>query len=220
MLSKHPIKRVDYLLLSRQPADAADDHQRLCMHALVDAPLEEGGPVDVYVVHLALSEPARERAVLEIWEYVRRGTAATQVLMGDLNAEPDSLAMQFLRGEAELQGRRTDLRDAWLAAGHGEPAPGCVDPDVRHRAFTFPSDNPSKRIDFVLVRSSSAPGGANAPPPRAPPTVVRAELLGQEPAPWRHAAPAAGFTGGMQEPHSPLWASDHRALAVDLQFPL
>lgn len=35
ILSKHPIIASDYLLLSRDPSDKDDEHQRLCLHAAV-----------------------------------------------------------------------------------------------------------------------------------------------------------------------------------------
>ena len=56
---------------------------------------------------------------------------------GDLNAQPDSLAMQVLRGEAEHQGQSGNLIDAWVAA-NGD-APG----------YTHSAQNPQKRIDYI-----------------------------------------------------------------------
>lgn len=41
-------------------------HQRACLHAVIDVP-HWGGLVDVFTVHLSLSERARDRSVREIW---------------------------------------------------------------------------------------------------------------------------------------------------------
>ena len=43
----------------------------------------------VYVTHLSLSQKARERSVVEIWKYMSQHSGPA-VLMGDLNAQPDS----------------------------------------------------------------------------------------------------------------------------------
>ena len=53
VFSRLPIVAADYALLSRDPADGGDGHQRVVLHALLDA--GGGALVDVYTVHLALS---------------------------------------------------------------------------------------------------------------------------------------------------------------------
>ncbi|KAF1794387.1 PGAP2-interacting protein [Phytophthora cactorum] len=73
---------------------------------------------------------------IEIWEYMRQGKGKTQVLLGDLNSEPQSLAFA-----SSMEKRNSS-----------EAEPRSTDPDDRQHKFTFPSDNPSKRIDFVLYR--------------------------------------------------------------------
>ena len=96
-----------------------------------------------------------------------------------------------------------------------EPARDSKDPTERREALTFPSDNPQKRIDFLLVRGKGAR------------SVRRAWLLGQDAATGVRGAaeiPRGGDGGGgeayakgMSEPDSPVWPSDHRALAVVLE---
>ncbi|MBZ0272927.1 endonuclease/exonuclease/phosphatase family protein [bacterium] len=58
---------------------------------------------------------------------------------GDLNCEPDRLAMEFLRGETIYQGRYGNFVDAWL-----ELYPHDV-------GYTYPADDPEKRIDYVYA---------------------------------------------------------------------
>ncbi|MCZ7582790.1 MAG: endonuclease/exonuclease/phosphatase family protein [Deltaproteobacteria bacterium] len=58
---------------------------------------------------------------------------------GDLNAEPDMIAMRVLRGEDVWNGKTGDLVDAWLDVHPGDPG------------YTHPSDDPEKRIDYIYV---------------------------------------------------------------------
>lgn len=78
-----------------------------------------------------------------------------QILTGDFNAEPMEPAYRFITGQESIvetaieSGGVTqspDFRDAWLLGGEtGEESDG----------YTFPSCNPVKRIDFLLVRNAS-----------------------------------------------------------------
>ena len=76
--------------------------------------------------------------------------------------------MRFLMGKEELEGLRTDFVDSWLAVNE-EPTPRSNVTKEQDEMLTFPSDAPSKRIDFVFVRGQ----GASA--------VRKAWLVGQEP---------------------------------------
>ncbi|KDO33629.1 hypothetical protein SPRG_19251 [Saprolegnia parasitica CBS 223.65] len=185
IVSKYPIVSTDYKLLSRQVNDPNDVHQRLCLHAVVDMP--SWGLVDVYVTHLSLSERSREQTMLEIWDYMQAGQGVTQVLLGDLNAEPSSRGIQFLQGKAPLKGQTTDLRDAWLEVHGAEPS--------QPHDMTFPCDAPIKRIDFVLFRGKGE--------------VDACDVIGQAPTPDTASNPK---TVGMLESNSPIYASDHRGV--------
>lgn len=200
VFSKHPIVHTDFLLLSRDPNDPNDAHQRLCLHTVVAVP--GWGHVDVYVTHLSLSERAREQSMVEVWKFMQRGQGVTQVLLGDLNAEPHSRGLQFLRGEATLLGETADLTDAFLAT-NTEAVPRSEDADDRDTRFTFPSDNPTKRIDFVLYRGK---GHARA-----------CETVGQAPTDDTRAFPQ---DVGMLNYHSPVYASDHRGVVAELTVSL
>ena len=55
------------------------------------------GTIHVYGTHLSLSRTARERTVLELADFIdRNGVNGFSVFCGDLNAEPDSLAIRYL----------------------------------------------------------------------------------------------------------------------------
>ncbi|MBE7557486.1 endonuclease/exonuclease/phosphatase family protein [bacterium] len=64
------------------------------------------------------SQPSRERSALFVWALVSAasGTIPT-ILLGDLNAGPDNPVIRFLRGQAELGGRRAGLPDVYSGLG-------------------------------------------------------------------------------------------------------
>ena len=70
-----------------------------------------------------------------------------QVLLGDLNAEPHSRGIKFLRGEVNLMNQKSDVRDAWLQL-HPEPTADSKEADDL-AAFTFPVFLAEKRIDYT-----------------------------------------------------------------------
>jgi endonuclease/exonuclease/phosphatase family metal-dependent hydrolase len=88
-----------------------------------------GTRIRVFNTHLDYrSDPrVRQQQVLETLRYIGESSTPT-LLFGDLNAPPDA---------PELQPLRARLRDAWPApAGPG---------------FTYPSNAPVRRIDYVLT---------------------------------------------------------------------
>jgi endonuclease/exonuclease/phosphatase family metal-dependent hydrolase len=208
ILSKFPIIASHYKLLSRNLHDPNDSHQRLCLCATVH--VLEWGYVDIFVTHLSLSESSRENTMIEIWDYMEEiqdhghyhddqvemtemsRTFRTQVLVGDLNAEPSSAGIQFLMGKKRLQSRRTNLRDAWLDVHGREPQ--------TQDEFTFPSDRPVKRIDFVMYRGNDT-------------RAYRCDVIGQMATPETAMNPTHV---GMLAPNSPIYASDHRGVLVEL----
>ncbi|CCI47225.1 unnamed protein product [Albugo candida] len=149
IFSRYPILSSDYILLHRDPNDPNDQHQRICLHAVVYVP--DWGRVDVYVTHLSLSKASREQSVIQIWNFMQTGNGVTQLLLGDLNAEPQSEEIQFLQGKTDLLGHKTNLRDSWLDI-HDEPVPRSKNVVDRSEKFTFPSEDPCKRIDLILFR--------------------------------------------------------------------
>jgi endonuclease/exonuclease/phosphatase family metal-dependent hydrolase len=97
----------------------------------------------------------RERQAVAVAEFMRewaRGTDFPPLLIGDLNAEPDSTEIRFLCGLTSLDGRSTYFQDAWRVAGDGGPG------------FTWSNRNPyaammfepDRRIDYILVGLADA----------------------------------------------------------------
>lgn len=204
--SIYPIVHTEYVLLSRDLGDPErDGHQRACIHAVIDVP--GWGLVDVFTVHLSLAEEARERSVRELWHAVTdkdQSRGVTQILLGDLNAEPQERAMRYLAGEEDIEGEKAGFTDAWLAV-HPEPTPRSNDTWDRAQALTFPSDAPSKRIDFIFVKGKGAD------------SIRKTWLVGQDAKPGIGRDKSDdGEHFGMVHQESKLWASDHRAIVTQL----
>ncbi|WP_044239007.1 endonuclease/exonuclease/phosphatase family protein [Chondromyces apiculatus] len=83
-----------------------------------------------------------------IAEAPEREAGYPPILMGDLNAQPESAEVRFLKGLQSLGGRSTFFSDAYEIAGHG---PGYTYDETRN-TFAGPHHEHPRRIDYVLVR--------------------------------------------------------------------
>jgi endonuclease/exonuclease/phosphatase family metal-dependent hydrolase len=72
------------------------------------------------------------------------------VIAGDLNADPDSDEMRFLRGLTPLGGTSVYFADCWLLTAGLEGGPGYT--YDRRNVYALRSREPSRRIDYILVR--------------------------------------------------------------------
>lgn len=259
VMSKYPIVQANYILLSRNTSDEGDGHQRLCLHAVIDvseslglllmnrSTTKEPYLVDIYTIHLSLSEIARNRTVLELESYIHHSAKGkVTILTGDMNAEPHEPAMQRLQGlpihlqqQPSSSSSSTDtvtnytpspiqLRDVWLHK-YPEPVPRDKDPSVRRYAFTFPSDDPVKRIDLMYVgyphnnRTSTAPFCANEDTDNSSVassdciTINEVYVVGQDALPGTEATEGHGH--GMVSDRSPIYGSDHRGVVTHITLP-
>ena len=102
--------------------------------ALVASALTRHGRLQVLTTHLDASadETYRLQEAQTVLNIVRaRASDDTPVLVGgDFNAEPDSAVIRKLRDGG--------LRDAWADCGRGD-------------GFTYPADQPRKRIDYIFL---------------------------------------------------------------------
>ena len=168
------------------------------------------------------------------------------ILGGDLNAEPEERSLQILVEEEGL------FKDSFvyartLATGAGASAnqvtgttPGAGFGQVSKwasRGLTFPTCNPVKRIDFLLIRNSSsfASSGERETGGLQIETKTEAHVLAH----WEigtHSPKTHRFIGptpipqeqgdeqeeernedlGMLDETSPLWASDHFGVVTDI----
>lgn len=105
------------------------------------------GELAFYSTHAALDPQEHVKAdqALATWQLmVAHDNGAPAFLGGDMNADPETLAMRFLRGEAEYEGHQSDLIDAWTTANPGDPG------------WTSTSDAPERRIDYIYLRSAGS----------------------------------------------------------------
>jgi endonuclease/exonuclease/phosphatase family metal-dependent hydrolase len=160
LLSAHPVSSWQAVRLPTNPRREA--------RGLVDAVvLVDGRPVRVGVTHLQ-NRSARERReqaahlVGLLADGDGPGRRLPTILLGDMNAGPDS---------AEMRALTAVLTDAWAAVGDG---PG----------HTFPALRPIARIDHVLVSADVRPEAAAVVATRASdhrPLVVDVDLPDEAP---------------------------------------
>ncbi|PRP81074.1 hypothetical protein PROFUN_11188 [Planoprotostelium fungivorum] len=143
ILSKWPIIDSEVLRLTRNFSDYADEHQRATLRALIKTPK---GPLQVFVVHSSLSLSARVRNSIEMWNFMQSGRkGAPQILLGDMNEEPNDIPVDFLMGRRSLNGITGDFKDAWVEK-HGR------EKDKEGWTYITLQQEPKKRIDFILYR--------------------------------------------------------------------
>jgi endonuclease/exonuclease/phosphatase family metal-dependent hydrolase len=187
IFSKFPIHSVSQLRLSRNFSDNQDEHQRSILQADIEIPSSQlNHPYDqkshrnkdknnkvllsLMVTHMSLSLEARKRNILEISEYLKTlplqsPSSSTSFIprvghlfMGDLNAEPDDISIQFLTGQTVLNQQKGVFQDAWETV---RGIPNLKDqsndefygPDEWWTFNTF-QQSPKKRIDFILYQSN------------------------------------------------------------------
>ena len=130
--------------------DGGDGETRVALTVDVDAPF---GPVSLTCTHLNWRGHhgwVRERQVQALGELVLRRRPQggfPPLLVGDMNAEPDSAEMRYARGLQSLDGRSLYLRDAWLE-GRSE---GDGITWANRNAYARPNLEPDRRIDYVYV---------------------------------------------------------------------
>jgi endonuclease/exonuclease/phosphatase family metal-dependent hydrolase len=95
-------------------------------------------------------DSTRFAAANELIGMLRRYESRPTILFGDLNDVPESRTLGTLEAE---------FADAWETAGAGS-------------GFTYPSQKPAKRIDYVLSRKNPRPD-SNATPLLLRPVVAR-----------------------------------------------
>jgi endonuclease/exonuclease/phosphatase family metal-dependent hydrolase len=142
VLSRWPIREQRAFPLPG--ADVAEP--RILLYALVEAP-GPGGDLPVFVTHLAWEPhhaPLRLLQAAYVAERVEELAPGPAVLLGDFNAEPDSAEMKHLLDAG--------FADAWEV---GEPG-YTFD---RANDYARAADEPSCRIDYVLVRGGAATAG-------------------------------------------------------------
>jgi len=183
ILSRWPIARAEVLPLPAPP----ELDTRSAAFAVLSMPC---GEVPVFCTHLTFQahrSDARCEQVRALADHVAALAPLDEfppILLGDLNADPDADEMRFLRGLTPLGGRSVFFADAWSSTrqDHGFSYD-------RRNPYALRSREPSRRIDYVLVRG----------PDRA----FRGEPL------------AARLV--LDQPTDGVWPSDHFGVLAEIQ---
>lgn len=169
LLSRWPIIKTESLLL----VSDIEHRYRSVLMATIDAP---DGPISVFTTHLehryelgSIRQAQLEELVGFIDERWPEKSAFPPVLLGDLNAVPDSDEVRRLTGKSTPFHNRVFL-DAWNAASPGDL--GITwDAANPYLADLFPQW-PNRRLDYILIGyPSDKPQGR----------VANIELAGTEP---------------------------------------
>ncbi len=145
---------------------------RTALWARLDAPF---GPLDVWCTHLSHGfdqSALRQRQLGQIARRMaeRRGDPTTgfpPVLLGDLNAVPDSDEIRSLTGRSASYADRFVASDVWEQVGHGSGVTY-----TERNPYVNDSAWPERRLDYVFV---------GWPRPRPVGNPVTAALFGDEP---------------------------------------
>ena len=148
LASKYPLH--DFEVLPLPGAETGET--RSLVFARVETPY---GLVPVGVTHLNWKlhhGSVRIRQLQRIVEFIDErapiGETYPPILMGDLNAEPESDEIRFLRGFATIQEKSVFFADAWTYGGDGGPG-FTFD---RRNPYAARSHEPPRRIDYIFVR--------------------------------------------------------------------
>lgn len=117
---------------------------RVCTWAIFEHK-ETGERFIVYNTHLDhQSQEARDLGTKVIWEYIsahHKEYSLPVILMGDFNSRPAELPIRFLRGELDLQGHESWLKDVYNVV----PAP------IGWTAHDFQGGEAGEPIDYIFV---------------------------------------------------------------------
>ncbi|RJO69660.1 MAG: endonuclease/exonuclease/phosphatase family protein [Myxococcales bacterium] len=100
------------------------------------------GEMNVFCSHMTISLDHIKKAdqAVAIVNFIAGYPSPTLGFFGgDLNATPETLAMQVLRGDAEHTGVRGNFIDSWLAVNGSDPG------------YTSTAQDPTSRIDYIYV---------------------------------------------------------------------
>jgi endonuclease/exonuclease/phosphatase family metal-dependent hydrolase len=154
--SRFPIRSREELPL----ADGGDGETRAALSVSVEAPF---GEVAFTVTHLNWRfhhGAVRERQIVEVCDFARRRRPRKgfpPLLVGDLNADPESAEIRYAVGLQSLHGRSVHFRDAWRSAGDGGPGYTWSN----RNPYAQPWLEPDRRIDYVLVGPPAASGAGH-----------------------------------------------------------
>jgi len=151
--ARGPLRRTE---VERLPGEETGEH-RSAIGALVETP---AGLVPFVTTHLNWRFEhgvVRERQVVALADFAHRLARDTDfppIVVGDMNAEPDSTEIRFLCGLASLGGRSVYFQDAWRVTRRDDPGFTWSN----RNPYAAAANEPDRRIDYVLVGRATADG--------------------------------------------------------------
>ena len=133
IFSKFPITRTKKYLLKRNLNDDSS-HQRILIFSEIKS--SNGNILQIFNTHLSLNlkmNLENSKEIIDIMN-VNLKRKVPQILVGDMNAEANAESIQYFKHF---------LKDSWEVFGK-----------LNKFQFTFPTKNPTKRIDFIFYREN------------------------------------------------------------------
>ncbi len=175
--------------------DADSGETRSLLYALLETPW---GRLPVFVTHLNWKlhhGVVRVKQAVYMAEQIFvlapvEADFLPPILMGDMNADPGTDEIRYLKGQHVIDGRSVYFADVW---DYAEPAsPGYT--YARDNAYALKNGEPNRRIDYIFVR------GPDKDMRGQPSNVQRA------------------FEQSVPGSEGSVWASDHYGVVCDLSM--
>jgi endonuclease/exonuclease/phosphatase family metal-dependent hydrolase len=135
---------------SRRLPDAADGETRAALSVTIDSP---HGALGLTCTHLHWKfrhGAVRERQIADVCDLAlrRRPRAGfPPLVVGDMNAVPESAEIRYATGLQSINGRSVALLDAWATVGDGSPGFTWSN----RNAYAREALEPDRRIDYVFA---------------------------------------------------------------------
>jgi endonuclease/exonuclease/phosphatase family metal-dependent hydrolase len=161
--------------------------------ARIDLP---GGPIPLFVTHLTFQHHLghvrcqQVRALTDQVAALAPIDGPPPIVIGDLNADPDSDEIRFLRGLTPLGGACVYFADAWATTVGVDASAGPGYTYDRRNPYALRSREPSRRIDYIFARG--------------PDRHLRGEPI------------SAAIA--LDQPIAGVWPSDHFAVVAEIQL--
>ncbi len=143
--------------LMRELPHATAEERRIVLGATLETP---AGAMSVFTTHLTyrLSDGQKREDQLVAAEALVQATRSElpKVLMGDLNATPDSDEIRWIKGLRSVGGKRVFYQDAWSAVHDDQP--GITWSRANTHAHKLAWLTLDRRIDYVLVSAARRDG--------------------------------------------------------------
>jgi endonuclease/exonuclease/phosphatase family metal-dependent hydrolase len=133
----------------RELPHASDLERRLLLSAALRVGERELWVHNTHLNYRLTHGPQREDQLRAIEGVIAAHAGEPQILLGDLNARPDSDEIRWLTGLTSLGGRRVLYQDAWARLHPGEPGWtwARANPYTTRLAFL----QPDRRLDYIFV---------------------------------------------------------------------